>query len=117
LIEPSASGKATATDVSRQGRCYELAAKAIQDRRELMEGVLLHGSLKGPVGRIGHAWVIAPGGAIYEPVSDREWPIEEFEAEFAPLEERRYTPMEALHAMIATGHWGPWWAPTVPERG
>jgi HD superfamily phosphodiesterase len=95
-------------DSRRQGRCYELAAKTLRDTEIYAAAALVHGTVNGRVGRIGHAWIAVDGGAVYEPVSDEEWTVELFEAKFEPIEARRYSLIEAAHMMITTGHWGPW---------
>ncbi len=89
----------------RQGRCYELAAKAILDSGD--EWVLIHGEANGPGGRSDHAW-LQSGDMVYDPVADREIPLAVYLTKYGGNEHRRYTKMQAAKMVSDCSVWGPW---------
>jgi mRNA interferase RelE/StbE len=99
--------KVASTFGERLGRCYELAGREVMMDRSGI--ILVHGSIEGfgnP--RIGHAWVIRPGGTVYDPVLDQEFEPEHHRDFFDAREHVRYTSHEARVEMVRHEHWGPW---------
>jgi hypothetical protein len=96
----------------RNGRCYELALKAMLDEPGGERFTLVHGrvrqdpTLSGAI--IGHAWIETGDGMVYCPSFNRYMPLDEYMAARSAKIERRYTMAEAMTAMGVTGHSGPW---------
>lgn len=94
-------------DRARLGRCYELAGRAAAFAE--LDVTLVHGTIEGfgnP--RIGHAWLVLPGGDVWEPVSDEVWDAVVFDAVFDPGVVSEYGSGEVRVLMVRFGHWGPW---------
>lgn len=97
----------------RQGRCYELAWKALNS--EAAAGFLLvHGKCNDRNGsRIGHAWLLDPKSPrLYDPVLDRWFTEGAYRDRFGAVAERQYTLEQAANAAIRANqprmHYGPW---------
>lgn len=98
----------TAGIAERSGECYHLAglfAIANDDAH------LVHGSIQGyghP--RMAHAWIVLPGGAVWEPFTGglfANW------NEFASAEvHSTYSFAETRGNVLEHEHWGPWATPT-----
>ena len=91
--------------MKRQGRCYELAGKAMLKR----EGwKLAHGTVRGREGeRIGHAW-LERDDMVYDAVLDREIDELSYLARFHAERQAIYSQEEAAVTMLQHKHWGPW---------
>jgi hypothetical protein len=92
----------------RRGRCYELAFRVMHEEPGAERFVLVHGVVGK---RFGHAWIELDDGTVYDPVydpvSDRCVPADEYTAMFHAVVERRYTRAEAIDKMLENG-FGPW---------
>lgn len=96
----------------RKGRCYELCAAAVAFMGAPTGSILVHGTIHGPdadMERIGHAWVLLPNGAVWEPylrdvyVSEAEWT-----AFASAIPERKYGRKALRKLMQESDHFGPW---------
>lgn len=91
---------------TREGRCYEIAARALVLNDTCPEGtVLVHGILLQDT--YAHAWLELPGGTVWEPREHAFWPPEEW-AEICTRVSVRYTRAEAIAVMLETHTYGPW---------
>ena len=73
---------------------------------------LVHGSIEGMgKGRLGHAWVLLDGGAVWEPTTGSEYDPETFARVFSPEEHHRYSIGALMTWTQRTEHWGPWEEP------
>jgi hypothetical protein len=86
---------------NRRGRCYELAAIAMQDEPGAEKFTLVHGF--GPLG-VPHAWIETGDGRVYDPVADTYTAIEDY----AGVAQCRYTRLEAAQAACDDHTSGPW---------
>lgn len=93
-----------------QGRCYELAAKAMIDEPGAERFTLVHGSVFSlSVGRqIRHAWIEVNDGRIYEVDEDIYEPANQYLARRRAVAHYRYSRLEAWRLIRVTGHSGPW---------
>lgn len=95
----------------RLTRCYELAASAVVFG-DLGDGVLIHGSICGPMSaqRIGHAWVLTgeEGEQVWEPITGKAYPREEWYAWAGAEEEHWYNRDTAVKKMHEFRHYGRW---------
>jgi hypothetical protein len=110
----------------REGRCYELAARAILFDPEAvrLSLVLVHGEINGPpeqtnpghasFTRIGHAWIEASDGRTYDPVRDEWMDTPEYVDRAHAVAQKRYTRAEAFHQVATTDSYGPWPSPAAP---
>ena len=95
----------------RKSRCYELAAYAIAFGDVPKGSTLVHGVIDGGPGTrgpLGHAWLVLPGGLVWEPIlgdvfSQDAWYVW---AKAVPV--WQYTEGEAQAKMIEHEHYGPW---------
>ena len=94
-----------------KGTCYEDAWRFLLKEEE---GYLIHGTVWSEGKRIKHAWVETETGYIWEPETKRFYTKQGFENVAAPVEEHRYTPIEASIMAARTKNFGPW---TDEERG
>jgi len=101
----------------RNGRCYELAARAMLYEPDSDQFTLVHGSAAHPDHggrRLNHAWIeLDDGRTIYEPVTDSRQPAAYLAATYQLLVDHRYSRQEACALMSATRNYGPW---TEAER-
>lgn len=93
------------------GTCYEDAWRAII---RFEEGELVHGSVESKGKRIGHAWVELPTGFVWEPETGDFIRTSIFRDVFKPVEDARYSDLEAAKLAARIGNFGPW---TQEERG
>jgi hypothetical protein len=89
----------------REGRCYELAFRALLD---VDRWSLVHASVLGAAGTIGHAWLVRDG-VVYDPVLDAEMPEVDYARRFRVAGPRIYSVVEAARMVLETGHYGPWY--------
>lgn len=110
----NSNGQPALTHEQRKSRCFELAANAIvgQLGPALLPGagcLLVHGSIGLLSGRIGHAWLLLPGGRLWEPIRAR---VYEDRAGFyhwlAAWDEIAYGRPAAIRLLNQHGHFGPW---------
>lgn len=99
---------------NRPGRCYELAFAYLLNSVEGSDWTLVHGETNVSDEPIGHAW-LRRGDAIFDPVPDRYYGVNEYSALSGAREHVRYTRVEAAKVMVAISHYGPW-ADGVPRR-
>lgn len=97
----------------RAGRCYELSAYALTlgDSAPPVGSRLVHGTIDGgpgTLGRIGHAWLLLPGGELWEPILARVFPGGEWLEWADALVERVYSVPQARSLMVSSGHYGRW---------
>ena len=96
----------------RKGRCYELAGYAVVFGTAPAGSILVHGTMHGPYEdneRSGHAWVVLPGGRVWEPtLAEIHATVGDWVGYAAAIAERRYTEREARKLIMATGNWGCW---------
>lgn len=92
----------------RIGRCYELSGNFQVDNQEY---TLVHGFITDRIGDTGHtidhAWV-EKDGEVYDPVLDKSYPTDIYEALTGAEEIIRYEYIKTLNNIQKTGHWGPW---------
>lgn len=106
----NASGEPSLTFAQRRNRCYELAGSAVAFGSAPAGSMLVHGSWTGPVPkeRIGHAWVILPGGRVWEPIRHRIYAKDDFYVWTRAWDERTYALPVVRRHLAATGHFGRW---------
>lgn len=105
----NASNEAAVTFEQRLTRCYELAFSGLM--MGAPEGsFLVHGSMHGPDApqRIGHAWLLLPGGLIWEPITALVQDRDEWYAYARAREERTYSKLQAARASVTHGDYGRW---------
>ncbi len=88
------------------GTCYSDAWRYVARHTE-DHPVLVHGTVVGIHGRMGHAWVELPDGTVYDAASQVMMLIEKYYSLVDPIVEDRYTADEAMH-MLSVGRHGPW---------
>jgi hypothetical protein len=89
----------------REGRCYELSARIILARADV---VLVHGRARGPDGSpIDHAW-IEGDGFVHDATKDKNMAPEMFYRMLCAVPLVRYTPKQAADMILLYGHFGPW---------
>jgi len=93
------------------GTCYPDAWRYVMRHTEA-QPVLVHGTVVGLSGRLGHAWVELPDGTLWDPASQVIFAIERYYELVDPIVEDRYTVDEAA-TMLNVGWHGPW---TAEER-
>lgn len=95
----------------RTSRCYELASSAMI-RLAPRGATLVHGSIYNPdfpvPGRMGHAWIELPDGAVWEPVFGIIYEPLAWLEYASPEIERAFTYDDVLHLTLSSGHHGPW---------
>lgn len=88
------------------GTCYPDAWRFLMKQED---GFLIHGSLQlsseGP--RVKHAWVETTYGWVWEPQTGQYFTMEDFKV-FSPVEDARYSGVEAAVMAARTGRHGPW---------
>jgi hypothetical protein len=97
----------------RDGRCYELAWTALDlepggEHFRLVHGKVYNATLDV---RMDHAWVVLPDGRVYDPVFNKYFPWRLYAKWYAAVAEVTYTRREAMAAIVATRHYGPWHDP------
>jgi hypothetical protein len=102
--------KSLAKIQNRQGRCYELAIKAMLDEQGAERFTLVHGSVFSRlVGRqIRHAWIEVGDGCIYAIDEDTYEPADQYMTRCRAVAHYRYSQLEASRLVAVTGHSGPW---------
>jgi hypothetical protein len=55
-----------------------------------------------------HAWIELPDGRVYDAVLDEYFTRAAYCGKFAAVAVRVYTPQQAMKAMLAAKHCGPW---------
>src|SRR5262245_40265549 len=96
----------------RQGRAYELAAKAMTEEEGAETWLLVHGTVwNGYLGlRMGHAWIELGGhGHVYDPVFNKYFDSREYVARYAAVPLLKYTKKEVVERILAPrSTYGPW---------
>ena len=94
----------------RDGRCYELALKAMLLEPEADRWTLVHGRVwRGIPGElIDHAWIELDDGRVYDPVKNTYMPGRQYRLMRKVVEVRRYTKQEAMALCAEAKHYGPW---------
>lgn len=114
----NANGEPSLTFQHRRGRCYELAGWAVLFGGTAPPNTLLvHGSWTGPIPkeRIGHAWLLLPGGAqVWEPIRARLYDRDEFYAWTKAWDEVSYSVAHARRMVTAHEHFGRWHTSRYP---
>lgn len=108
------SGEETDSFATRSGRCYEMAALALVFRQVPVGSILVHGTIFHPfhsrVGRIGHAWLMLPGGLVWEPTFGYVYTQEVWQRWANPKVEKTYRAHTVMRLLGVTEHYGPWTA-------
>jgi len=107
LIERKGESKPTGSPPRTVGgTCYEDAWHFLLKQEE---GQLVHGSvqLSAEGKRVEHAWVKLPTDYIWEPQTKQFFTIEDFKI-FSPIEEAKYSTVEAAIMGARTRNFGPW---------
>ena len=97
----------------RQGRCYELAYRAMLYETGAEKFTLVHGTIRD---WIGHAWIELGDGRVYDPVLNTYFLAVEYIAAMRAVAERRYNHIEAMR-MAKHGNSGPWHATSGAGHG
>jgi hypothetical protein len=114
----------------RQGRCYELAGRAMLDEGESDAWMLVHGrlSLAVVLGKAGtltgrvcarqkqlmeqgwydHAWIELDDGRIYDPVLNSYMPTDQYVAKWRAVVDHRYSYKEFIDLVNVSHNSGPW---------
>ncbi len=92
----------------RHGRCYELAAKVMVREPESEGFRLVHGwisQLRFCGDLIEHAWIeVDAGNTVYDRVSDRYFPAEQYSEERRAIPDRRYSHAETMRLIGMARH-------------
>lgn len=106
----NASAEPSLTFAQRRNRCYELAGYAVAYGAAPEGSLLVHGSWTGPVPkeRIGHAWLLLPGGLVWEPIRARIYDRTEFYEWTKAWDERTYALPVVRRLLNHYGHFGRW---------
>jgi len=97
----------------REGRCYQLAWKFLNDLAKKKgagtKAFLVHGTIVGgmPARTIAHAWVEF-GDEVYEPQHGDTWKKEEFYGNFKAVSGKVYRTEDALIKAVLYKSYGPW---------
>jgi hypothetical protein len=96
----------------RDGRCFELAIKVMEEEPGATGFTLAHGRFTRhpilPPEKAIHAWIEIDPNTIYDPVTDQIAEKKIYEDQFGAVAEARYSRDEAISKMIETGTYGPW---------
>lgn len=90
---------------NRAGRCYELAWRYLIEDAAAADWTLVHGSINGAYGIIGHAW-LERGSVTFDPVLNQMFATTEYERRAQAIS--RYSQKEAATLSLQHGHFGPW---------
>lgn len=114
-----ANGEPSTTFAERSGRCFELACWAVVAGWAPESSRLIHGSIHGrddDMIRIAHAWVVLPGGLIWEPTNALIHDAGEFMTTARAWDEVSYTPKQAGQAVLRQDNFGPWHDARYPTK-
>lgn len=104
-------GEPCVTREQRSGRCYELSALALLGAAPRGSRIV-HGSIYNEShsknGRIDHAWLLLPGGRVWEPLFGDVYEPDDWKAWADPQIHAVYGWLNAVKRMNKTGHYGPW---------
>jgi hypothetical protein len=98
----------------RNGRCYELALKAMLDEPGADRFMLAHGRVSMIPNStrhdcfMDHAWIILDDGRIYDPVLNAYMQRSQFESRYRAELKRSYSKLEAASLCRENKHCGPW---------
>ena len=104
-----ADPNADVAHADRLTKCYQLAGAFSLANRTTR---LVHGTIQG-MGhpRIAHAWVILPGGSVWEPITAATYTPEVFSGFFHAEEHHNYRNHDMRELAMFAKHWGPWEEP------
>lgn len=93
----------------RVGKCYQLSANFVLEHRGF---ILIHGTLRSPFlatlnTEIDHAWCESVK-VIYDPVLDRRFKRDDFDAIFQPVRLFRYEWRQVMNKLCDEENYGPW---------
>lgn len=114
LGSANANGEPSRTRDERSGRCYELAAFTQCLGLAPSGSLLVHGSIFHPEfssrGRIGHAWLLLPGGdgLMWEPIEGLVASKDAWYKYANAWEERTYSEAVTRRMIVDHGHYGRW---------
>jgi len=93
----------------RQGRCYELAYRAMLYEPGAEQFSLFRAAQLPGAGEMiaPHAWVELDDDRVYDPVRDKYYTADEYAERYLAVAERRYSRVEAMR-MAVHGRYGPW---------
>jgi hypothetical protein len=98
----------------RAGHCYKWAWRAVREEPAAARLRLVHGWCGGSTSpytydHYGHAWVLLPGGRVYDVIADKYFSPYEYAVLYHAIVGRVYTRKQAAKAVLRHGHCGPWW--------
>jgi hypothetical protein len=85
-------------------KCYERAYRYIVDHDDT-DARLMHGRYYDGKG---HAWVVIPGGIVFDGVLDRFYAAEPYLQMLECVPEKEYSAQEAITVGGQHRHYGPW---------
>ncbi len=91
----------------RVTRCYELAGRGLLSAGGNSPWDLVHGTIQGKEGLLGHAW-LERDGIVYDPVADFLFAARDYRRIRRARTIRRYSAIEAIKTMAESKLYGPW---------